>query len=253
MDVSRRKFVRLLGVGLCAGVLCRLRMPSASAEAEILTSHTFAGPDGESMNYLLYTPQNASAGMPLLVYLHGGSGKGSDLSLLTSTDGLPQYFAQGRLAPAAYAVFPQLSEEHKGWAECADTLLSLISDLEKRYGIDPDAVSLTGHSMGGTGVWQTALNSPCTFAAIAPLSGSVQLSRDNLKMLSSLPVWAVVGSDDTIVPPEESIRFVQALSTVNAEARITVLEGADHFDVPAFYLDTDAALIEWLVTQRRKD
>ena len=41
--------------------------------------------------------------------------------------------------------------------------MKLIGALEEEYKIDPDRVSLTGHSMGGTGVWQLALAYPGSF------------------------------------------------------------------------------------------
>lgn len=46
--------------------------------------------DETDLNYYLYTPENSAEGMPLIVYLHGGSGKGRSLSLLTDVDGFPQ-------------------------------------------------------------------------------------------------------------------------------------------------------------------
>ena len=36
--------------------------------------------------------------MPLILYLHGGSGKGDDLELVTQADSLPQYLQNGQLA-----------------------------------------------------------------------------------------------------------------------------------------------------------
>lgn len=69
----------------------------------------------ESFNYLLYTPKNATANMPLIIYLHGGSGKGEDLDLLTGTDGFPQYVQDGVLENIpAYIVMPQLPSTQKG-------------------------------------------------------------------------------------------------------------------------------------------
>ena len=81
-------------------------------------------------------------------------------------------------------------------------------------------------------MWQLALRYPDSFCAIAPLSGSVQASAENVSKLRSLPVWAVVGSEDAVVDPFLSVQMVEALSEQNAQAYITVIEGADHFAVP---------------------
>ena len=40
--------------------------------------------------YYLYIPPEPRTGMPLIVYLHGGSGKGNDLNLITAADGFPK-------------------------------------------------------------------------------------------------------------------------------------------------------------------
>ena len=54
--------------------------------------------------------------------------------------------------------------------------------------------------MGGTGTWNLAAEYPTLFAPVAPLSGSARLNADAIKKLDTLPVWAFVGSADTIVP-----------------------------------------------------
>jgi len=48
------------------------------------------------LGYWLYTPENAGdEELPLIVYLHGGNGKGDDLSLITAADGFPKYLQNG--------------------------------------------------------------------------------------------------------------------------------------------------------------
>ncbi len=228
----------------------------AEAEAETETEKAAYSMSAESMkidgtewSYLFYAPETEpSEKLPMIVYLHGGSGKGKDLSLLTSADGFPAYLNDGKIAPECYVVIPQL-DGYKGWNEAGDKVMKLISTLEGEYMIDPDRVSLTGHSMGGTGVWSLALAYPGSFSAIAPLSGSVLTNELNLKKLSGLPVYAVVGGSDTIVPPESSEKFISALGKTNPDARIEVIEGADHFAVPAAYLDEELGIVDWLLSE----
>ena len=117
-------------------------------------------------------------------------------------------------------------------------------------GMDPGNISLTGHSMGGTGTWNLAAAYPTLFARIAPLSGSVGNTSDTASILRNTPVWAFVGSADTIVPPESSEEVVTLLLESNADASITVFDGADHFTVPQLtYLDSSINLIGWLIGQ----
>ena len=128
-----------------------------------------------------------------------------------------------------------------------DKVKSLISYTCSTYNLNANKVSLTGHSMGGTGTWTLALDNPELFYKIAPMSGSVTMSDSNLAKLSSVPVWAVVGDNDKIVSPDTSIAMIDALKQNGANARITVLEGADHFAVPGLgYLGTD--VVSWLIS-----
>ena len=143
---------------------------------------------------------------------------------------------------------PQLPANCKGWSDRTAHLLQLLADIKAQCSIARTA--LTGHSMGGTGCWELALAHPEAFCAAAPLSGSVQLTPQNLTSLQSLPVWAVVGSADTIVKPDASEQFITALHEKNSNALLTVREGATHFDVPQAYLDSTLGLLDWLTAAR---
>ncbi len=206
------------------------------------------------LRYLLYTPENPRENMPLILYLHGGSGKGDDLSLLLSVESLPKFLQEGETAVDAYVVMPQLPADKKGWVEIAAALEELIAEMEAKYGVDADRVSLTGHSMGGTGVWSMVLKKSELFSAAAPLSGSVRLTGgQDLQAISDLPIWAFAGTEDTIVPPASSVQAVERLQQKNAAAKITLLEGDTHFDVPtSVYLDEKTDLLGWLIRQVRK-
>lgn len=102
--------------------------------------------------------------------------------------------------------------------------------------------------MGGTGTWNLAAEYPTLFARIAPLSGSARLNADAIKKLDTLPVWAFVGSADTIVPPDSSEQIVKELEETGGTAQITIFNGADHFSVPSLtYLDKNIDLVGWLI------
>ena len=201
------------------------------------------------LKYWLYTPSDPTENMPLIVYLHGGSGKGDDLELITAVDGFPKYLRDGQLSDVrAYVIIPQLPSSQKGWANGAAAVYELIQVTVSKFGIDEANISLTGHSMGGTGTWNLALSYPTLFARIAPLSGSVRMQPEYIEKLKNIPVWAFVGSADTIVPPDSSMEFVAALKEAGGNAGITIFGDADHFTVPSLtYLDKDIDLISWLI------
>ena len=200
------------------------------------------------LKYWLYTPSDPTENMPLIVYLHGGSGKGDDLELITAVDGFPKYLRDGQLGDVrAYVIIPQLPSSQKGWANGAAAVYELIQVTVSKFGIYEKNISLTGHSMGGTGTWNLALSYPTLFARIAPLSGSIRVQPEYIEKLKNIPVWAFVGSADTIVPPDSSMEFVAALKEAGGNAGITIFGDADHFTVPSLtYLDKDIDLISWL-------
>lgn len=202
-----------------------------------------------TFRYWLYTPSDPTENMPLIVYLHGGSGKGDDLNLITAVDGFPQYLQSGQLGDVrAYVVIPQLPSTQKGWVNAAESISELIDHTVSTYKINKSNISLTGHSMGGTGTWNLACTYPSLFARIAPLSGSIRNTPDIIDNLKNIPVRAFVGSADTIVSPDSSKEVIAALKAAGGSAEITVFDGADHFSVPSLaFLDTNIDLIGWLI------
>lgn len=209
------------------------------------TTLTLSG--GRAVNCWLYVPESSGAAPGLIVYLHGGSGKGDDLDLITQAGGFPQYLQSGQLGSlSSYVLIPQLPKELKGWSDMDGTLMEMIGTLVRDYSIDTANISLTGHSMGGTGTWSVAAAHPGFFARIAPLSGSIRNTPENVEALKNTPVSAFVGSEDTIVKPESSREFVEALISAGGDAKITELDGADHFAVPGLAYLGGCGLVEWL-------
>ena len=202
-----------------------------------------------TFRYWLYTPSDPTEDMPLIVYLHGGSGKGANLNLITAVDGFPQYLQSGQIGDVrAYVLIPQLPSTQRGWISAAEAISELIEQTVSVYSIDKGNISLTGHSMGGTGTWDLACTYPSLFARIAPLSGSVRNTPSTIDALKNIPVRAFVGAADTIVPPESSQEVVTALQAAGGSAEITVFDGADHFSVPGLtFLDTSIDLVGWLI------
>ena len=213
------------------------------------TAQSVTTSENGTFRYWLYTPADPEEDMPLLVYLHGGSGKGDDLTLITGVDGFPKYLQDGDLGDVrAYVVIPQLPSTVKGWTNAGSDLMTLINSVRSTYGISASRVSLTGHSMGGTGTWGVAAAYPATFAKIAPCSGSINNTTLNVNKLKNVPVRAFVGADDTIVSPDSSINFVASLKEAGADAEVTIFEGAGHFDIPALvYQDEDIGILDWLL------
>ena len=242
MELTRRGFLSLTATSafslLCAGC----GAAAAVSPAGTLTAHT--GDTG--LSYWLYTPQSTGTPKTLVLYLHGGSGKGSDLNAVLEAESLPRFLQEGQLAPDAYVVMPQLPASCKGWSDRTAQLMQLLAVIKAQYPIARTA--LTGHSMGGTGTWDLALAYPDIFSRIAPMSGSIKTTSDTLKTLETMPIWAFVGEDDVVVKPESTETFIESVSEQNSDARVTVFEATDHVGVlQKAWLENGKALLNWLL------
>ena len=207
----------------------------------------------ETINYWLFKPANATQNMPLIVYLHGGSGKGNDINTLTA-NGFCMWVSEGRFDDTpAYIIFPQLSTDYNGWAGNKTNVRGLITSVVKEYSIDKEKISLVGHSMGGTGAFSLAAAYPTLFSRVMPMSGSITNNERNIAALSQLQVWAIVGAKDTIVSPDSTIEFIAALQEARADAKITILEEATHFTVPEeAFLSDDLDVVGWLIERKKE-
>lgn len=206
-------------------------------------------------NYLLYLP--ASYGMddrrwPLLVYLHGGGGSGTEI------DRLARYPLVERLEREVdfpfVVVTPQCPPGRltghgpmgDTWSEHAELVDALIDELLGAYRLDPDRVVLVGHSMGGYGAWYLAHRYPERFAAVAPMSGPgvtwwTYRAQDT-------PFWVFHGEEDEAVPIVESEAMVRALKEIGGRVRFTRYLGGGHAIRQPFEEDE---LYDWLLEQRR--
>lgn len=226
--------------------------PSAGAASPEPAAETPAAASTATPSAAPSAAPGARDGLPLIVYLHGGSGRGDDLELVMEAESLPQFLRDGDLALSAYVVMPQLPGGEAGWDGVTEGLAELIDAVVEECGADADRVSLTGHSMGGTGAFAVAAALPGRFSCAAPLSGSVRDSREMRAALADLPVWAIVGAQDDVVDPAAARDFLAALRAVNPDARYTEVEDAGHFDLPArAYLDGEIGLVRWLLSHER--
>ena len=224
--------------------------PSSQTDISIsFQEHSMETEELDAFGYWLYTPENPTENMPLIIYLHGASGRGEDLNLVVADEDFPKYLQSGELGDVrAYVLIPQLPADLRSWSDIGDSLYSLIQKTVSDLSIDTENISLAGFSMGGTAVWELAAEYPDLFARIAPLAGSARGVLEQVSVLQEIPVRAFVGAADTVIAPNSSEQMVAELKKAGADAQITVLDGADHVSVPSLvYHDENNRLVDWLV------
>ncbi len=200
-----------------------------------------------NLQYYLYIPNNPTNSMPLIIYLHGATFKNLDISELLKTDGFPKYINDGYYGDLrSFVVIPKIDSNTKNWVDISDSLEELIKSINSNYSIDLNKVSLTGHSIGGTGTYQLQIKLPNTFACIAPMSGFIKNSDENINVVSKTKIWAFVGTNDTVISPNSTKQAIKLLKDKGTNAKLTEYQDTDHFTVPVLgYKDND--FISWLV------
>jgi predicted peptidase len=199
-----------------------------------------------SGKYLLFLPQDYGKEpkrYPLIMYLHGGSLRGDDVEKVRAL-GLPQLLEKDKSFP--FIVVSPLCPAGEIWTD-TDMLIGILDEVIAQYSVDPARIYLTGHSMGGRGVWYLAYKHPERFAAIAPMSGGPNIIAWGSK-LKNVPVWVFHGAKDDLVPLSQSEDLVNAIKAVGGEVKFTVLPDRDHY-----ILDTyeNKQLYEWFLQHRK--
>ncbi len=197
------------------------------------------------IGYLLSFPsgyKESTDRWPLLVFLHGGSGRGDDLNLV-SRYGPPAVIQKHPDFP--FVVLSPQCPKGEIWTD-TDLLISLLDHVIANYRIDRTRVYLTGMSLGGRGTWYLAYKHPNRFAAIVPVCSWAQ-NADWAPVLKDVPVWVFHGDNDKRVPLSESEDMVKALHSVGNDAKFTVLPGRGH-DIADVYENPD--LWKWLLQHR---
>jgi hypothetical protein len=203
-------------------------------------------------NYLTYLPEKYNLDSlqhwPLIIYLHGGSDRGTDLKKLYSS-GIPDQIYRGRNFPFI-VIAPQcplsIRWETDNWFE------PLFKEISEKYRIDPSRIYLTGYSLGGSGTWYLATKYPGRFAAIAPMSGFTSQNKyiyKHINRLKDMPVWAFHGKMDITVPYEETERLVKKLQKKNKHLKFTSEPNTGHRIHWNIYPNKD--LYDWFLDQKK--
>ena len=135
---------------------------------------------------------------PLLVFLHGRSLSGSDLTMVKKYGVLHEMEKKGRFVPG-YVIGPQVK---KGESWNPDKILQLVEYMIRNYNIDSSRIYIAGMSLGGYGTLHFAGKYPKRVTAAVALCGGGDV-RDGCR-LAEVPLWIEHGDQDESVPVNES-------------------------------------------------
>ncbi|HVU89718.1 MAG TPA: PHB depolymerase family esterase [Pirellulales bacterium] len=215
--------------------------------------------ENETFRYRLLSPETIEPGKkyPVVLFLHGRGESGDDnvaqLKYLPTLMATPEY--QKKFP--CFFIAPQCREgklwvargpDKTGVSEQMQVAEAVLQETLKKYPIDPARVYLTGLSMGGFGAWNLAARHPDWFAAMVPICGGGD--PNDAAELAKLPIWAVHGSDDKVVPPSLSRTMVEAVRAAGGNVKYSELPGVGHDSWTPAYEDPQGAL-PWMFEQKK--
>jgi predicted peptidase len=230
---------------------------------------------GVDYHYRIYVPKDRVSGekLPIMLYLHGSNRRGTD-----DQAQLADLYENIKASPQNWhfiVVFPQCRENAFWAGPMADQAVAALDQTVKEFGADADRLYIAGYSMGGFGVWQTAITYPDKFAALVSVAGGVEaigtpsdqdqallspqaraatsapdVNRAYAEALYKIPVWVVHGSNDESLPVDESRKLVAALKAAgDKDVNYVELQGVGHGSVVQAF--SDERLFNWLAGRHR--
>jgi len=220
----------------------------------------YATKTGERLPYRLYVPlgYDANRKYPLLLWLHGGDGRGSDnVKQLNGGNSIATHFWTGKDVQLNFPMFVLLPQCPSGdnWSDpdgnqptkWLELTMSALADVEKEFSIDPDRLYLAGQSMGGLGVWSTLQAYPGKWAAAVILSAYDNFT--DIPALAQTPLWVFQGEADETVPVSLVRDMMKQLNKTHRNLRYTEYPKTDHEVWKKAF--AEPGLLAWLSAQKR--
>jgi pimeloyl-ACP methyl ester carboxylesterase len=190
--------------------------------------------------------------VPLVVFLHGSGERGTDnVQQLRS---LPTVLCEKTICDAfPCAVVAPQCPPGMSWSagldfniDLLDGVMRMIDEALADRRIDPTRIYLIGLSMGGFGSWELAARAPERFAAVVPIcGGGIAKHADRLV---GVPLWAVHGADDKVVPVAQSKTMIEAVRQAGGAPRYLELPGVGHNCWDSVFR-ADSEVLQWMFQQ----
>ncbi len=201
--------------------------------------------------------------LPLLVYLHGYDPQLDLINWAMFPVGLTLLAEE--LGACLAMPFGRSNTDYQGIGE--QDVLTVVDQMQQRYGTDPRRVVLVGYSMGGMGAWTIGARFSERVAGLLVVAGradygvwhgldlaelpawerrlvEAQFLPAQASRLRSMPVLAFHGALDPLVRVEEARVAVAHARAAGADARLIVLPEGDHWIIEEAL--AHSASREWL-------
>ena len=217
------------------------------------------------MPYRLFRPE-ATGKLPLVVYLHGSGGMGTDNAKQLKLGNV--FGTRVWLLPENQKKFPcyvAVPQSNRGWVkyqidektnEATGVLpgvgdgvrvaAEMIDALRSEFPIDARRIYIAGQSMGGSGVWNMLEHRPGLFAAAVICCAGESADDGTVSMTTA--VWNFHGVNDKNVPIELSRKRMAARRKAGGHPMSTEYAGVEHDSWEWAFTEPD--LLKWVFAQR---
>ncbi len=224
--VKRRKTLALLSLVLPLFLGLGAQLPQSSG----LHEGTLERPDARVLRFTVSVPDGYEPDQPrpLVLALHYGG----RVTPFYGKDFLIRLVEPGLEKLGAVLVAPDCP--YRGWAnpKSETEVMVLLDHILQNYAIDRDRIVVTGFSMGGAGAWYMAAHHPEVFSAAIVVAGSPPAGT--VEMLDKMPLYVIHSRDDEVVPIGPANEAVKTLESHGAPAKLLVVQGITHFQVPEY-------------------
>lgn len=251
----------------CAALILFFLLAQGFAAATELTKDDidfrkdlYADKKGAEIPYRLFVPlgYDANRKYPLLLWLHGGTGRGDDnVRQLTGENQLGTHFWITNDVQLKFPMFVLAPQCPSGqtWADPEFNLpskwlilaMGMLAKVEKQFSIDTDRIYLAGQSMGGLGVWSLLQTHQGQWAAAIVMSAYDTFT--DVPAIVAVPLWVFQGDADASVPVSVVRSMMAQLKKAHANLRYTEYHKVDHQVWNKAFAEPD--LLPWLSSQKR--
>jgi predicted peptidase len=239
----------------------RIAPPGVVKEEPPFRKKMYTDKKGAKMPYRLFVPPgyDSSKKYPLILWLHGGSGRGSNNEAQIS--GENENGAHVWTAPDNQATFPAFvlapqCPERENWSspelnEVGAPLqqaMEIFAIVQNDYSIDPDRIYLAGQSMGGLGVWALLQTHAELWAGAIVVSSYDNFT--NVRAITRVPLWIFQSEMDRTVPVDLVREMFRQIKKAGGSPLYTEYHKIkDEVWDEAF---AEPQLVPWLASQKRR-
>ena len=209
--------------------------------------------NGNTMQYVVRVPQNATENMPVIFWVHG-SGEQGNSNVVSKVGPIK---AAEKLGENRFLIIQPVLQTYAITDQNLKNIDLFIDEMQPVYKYDANRIILSGYSSGGKATWYLGNATPNKYAGIAPASihmyddNFTNKKLENLKY-SNLPIYAMAGNGENEFSHSYSNNVViNNYKEINPNRDLTsvTIDGLSHaaFDDEGYTQD----FFDWCIKQNK--